>query len=199
VTGGSFSAAVELTSNTGSDDRELVAAAQNRTAEFAAIYQKYADRIYLYIRSRYIRSRVSTDDDSLDITQQVFLKAMRSLPNYTASDIPLAAWLFRIARNAVIDHHRRHRSEARMDAMPPILFDHDPGPEETALRSENAARLRAALLHLDADKRELLSLRYAGGLRIREIAQATGKSEEAVKKRLSRALKTLKDKYDETP
>ncbi len=192
MTGGSFSAAVELTSNPGSDDRELVAAAQNRTAEFAAIYQKYADRIYLYIRSR-----VSTDDDSLDITQQVFLKAMRALPNYTPSDIPLAAWLFRIARNAVIDHHRRHRSEARMDAMPPIFLDHDPGPEETALRSENAARLRAALLHLDADKRELLSLRYAGGLRIREIAQATGKSEEAVKKRLSRALKTLKDKYDE--
>jgi RNA polymerase sigma-70 factor (ECF subfamily) len=183
---------MEVTSGPGSDDRDLVAAAQDETAEFAAIYQKYADRIYLYIRSR-----VSTDDDSLDITQQVFLKAMRALSSYTPSDIPLAPWLFRIAQNAVIDHHRRRRPEARMDAMPPIFFDRDPGPEESALRSENTACLREALLHLDADKRELLALRYAGGLKIREIALATGKSEEATKKRLSRALKTLKEKYDE--
>lgn len=192
MTSGSFTAAMGATSSSGSDDRELVAAAQMETAEFAAIYLKYADRIYLYIRSR-----VSTDDDSLDVTQQVFLKAMRALPSYTASDIPLAPWLFRIARNAVIDHHRRRRPDARMDAMPPIFLDRDPGPEESALRSEDNACLRAALLQLDPNKRELLALRYAGGLKIREIALATGKSEEAVKKRLSRALKTLKDKYDE--
>jgi RNA polymerase sigma-70 factor (ECF subfamily) len=194
MTSGSLTAAMEATSGSGSDDGELVAAAQVEAAEFASIYLKYADRTYLYIRSR-----VSTDDDSLDITQQVFLKAMRALPSYTASEVPLAPWLFRIARNAVIDHHRHRRPDARMEAMPPIFFDHDPGPEESALRSEDNARLYAALLHLDPDKREVLALRYAGGLKIREIALAIGKSDEAVKKRLSRALKTLKDKYDEIP
>ena len=175
----------------GTDDRFLVAAAQQDGAEFAAIYQKYANRIYLYVRSR-----VSTDEDSVDITQQVFLKAMRALPRYTVSDMPLAPWLFRIARNAVIDHHRRRRPESRFEAMPPIFFASDPGPEELAVRSEEMSQLHQALLLMDAEKRELLALRYAGGLKIREIALATGRSEEAVKKRLSRALKTLKDNYD---
>lgn len=174
------------------DDRSLVAAAQNEVAEFAAIYERYADRIYMYVRTR-----VGSDEDAVDITQQVFLKAMRALPRYRVSDMPLAPWLFRIARNSVIDHHRARRPVARLDAMPPIFFDRDPGPEESAVRSEDLARLRAALLQIDGDKRELLALRYAGGLKIREIALAIGKNEEAVKKRLSRALRTLKEKYDE--
>jgi RNA polymerase sigma-70 factor (ECF subfamily) len=173
------------------DDRELVEAAQEEPSEFAAIYTRYAQRVYLYVRSR-----VATEDDAVDITQQVFVKSFKALPSYRVSHAPLCAWLFRIARNAIVDHHRKARPTTDLDAIPTILREPGIGPEDWAVRSEDVDRLRRALQALDPAKRDLLALRYAGNLRIREIAVATGRSEEATKKQLSRALKTLRQQYD---
>jgi RNA polymerase sigma-70 factor, ECF subfamily len=173
------------------DDRTLVEAAQEEPDAFAAIYTRYAQRVYLYIRAR-----VLTDDDALDITQQVFVKSFNALPKYRWASTPLSAWLFRIARNAVIDHQRRTRTTTDIDAVPNIIREHGVGPEEAAVRGEEIERLRAALQHLDREKRDVLALRYAGDLKIREIASITGKSEEATKKQLSRALQRLRKQYD---
>lgn len=178
--------------NASDSDRALVEAAQEEPHAFAAIYTRYGQRVYLYIRSR-----VACDDDAVDITQQVFVKAFRALPRYRISEAPLPAWLFRIARNSVVDHQRRHHATVDVDAMPALLHGHGIGPEESVIRMEEAGRLRQALMRLPADKRELLALRYAGGLKIREIAVATGRSEEAVKKQLSRSIDSLRKHYDE--
>lgn len=190
MTSGTFAAALPTVSDR-DDDRELVEAAQASPAAYAAIYGRYAKRIFVYIRCR-----VATEEDATDITQQVFVKAFQALPNYRVSNAPLAAWLFRIARNAVVDHRRKHRPTADLDAIPAILREPGIGPEETAIRGEEIARLRRALMRLDQGKREVLALRYGSDLRIREIATATGKSEEATKKQLSRALKSLRQCYD---
>jgi RNA polymerase sigma-70 factor (ECF subfamily) len=56
-------------------------------------------------------------------------------------------------------------------------------------------RLRSLLVELDLEKRELLALRFAAGLSSRQIAGVTGRSEAAVKKQLTRILRTLKEKY----
>ncbi len=88
-----------------SDDDQLVAAAQADPALFAALYRRYLTRVY-----RYARARVPTDEDAADATQQVFLQALDALPSYRARGVPFSAWLFRIARNATIDAHRRRRA-----------------------------------------------------------------------------------------
>ena len=173
------------------DDRALVEAAKADPSAFAAIYERYGQRIFVYVRTR-----VASEEDAVDITQQVFVKSFKALPGYRFSSAPLAAWLFRIARNAVVDHHRRSRPTTDIDLVPMILRESGPGPEETALRNEDVERLRMALQKLDKAKREVLALRYGGNLRIREIAEATGKSEEATKKQLSRALKSLRQCYE---
>ncbi len=173
------------------DDVALVEAAKVAPAAFADIYRKYAERIFLYVRTR-----TGTEEDAVDVTQQVFVNAFRALPRYKISSAPLSSWLFRIARNAVVDHHRRRRPTSSLDAMPVVFQETAPDPEESAIRSEDADRLRAALVRLDAEKRDLLALRYAGGLRISEIAAATGTGEEATKKRLSRALSQLRSIYE---
>ncbi|HEV3311580.1 MAG TPA: sigma-70 family RNA polymerase sigma factor [Chloroflexota bacterium] len=172
-------------------DRALVEAAQQDPSEFAGIYTRYARRVFLYVRSR-----VSTEEDAVDITQQVFVKSFQALPKYRPSAAPISAWLFRIARNACIDHQRRSRPATPIDAVAAVLRAPDHGPEEEALRTEDVERLRRALSGLDVAKRDLLALRYAGNLRIKEIAKTTGRSEEATKKQLSRALKTLRQQYD---
>ena len=64
------------------------------------------------------------------------------------------------------------------------------------LRRESLERLGALVAELDDDKRDLLALRVAAGLSIREIAAAAGKSEAAVRKQLERTLKRLKEQYD---
>jgi RNA polymerase sigma-70 factor (ECF subfamily) len=173
------------------DDRELVEAAQEEPDAFAAIYTRYAQRVYLYIRTR-----VSSDDDAMDLTQQVFVKSFNALPKYRWANSPLSAWLFRIARNCVIDHQRRFKVTTDVDAVPGMLRDHAIGPEDAAVHGEEVERLRLALQRLDRQKRDVLALRYAGDLKIREIASVTGKSEEATKKQLSRALQTLRKQYD---
>lgn len=173
------------------EDRTLVEAAQKSADAFAPIYTRYSTRIYLYVRAR-----VATDEDALDITQQVFVKSFKALPKYRCTDTPVSAWLFRVARNLVIDHQRRTRSTTDINAIPGLLRSATISPEDAAVRGEEIELLRSALKRLDQEKRDLLALRYAANLRIREIAAVVGKSEEATKKQLSRALQSLRKQYD---
>ena len=173
------------------DETALVRAALERPELFGAVYQRHVDAIY-----RYLQLRVGLDE-AADLTQQVFLKALSALPKYQPKGAPFSAWLFRIARNLATDHHRlSHRKSDEL--LPDIMFSGTAGaPEEAALRMEQQVRLRSLLGELNAEKRELLAMRFAAGLSSREIAAVIGKSEASVKKQLSRILQTLKEKYGE--
>lgn len=179
--------------NTEVDERSLVEAAQRDAAAFDALYQRYVTRIY-----RYIRLRVAQEQDALDLTQQVFLKAFDALPRYRPSGVPFSAWLFRIARNAITDHHRRWKSCVAWDFLPESLHPiADADPETTALRHESLDALQHALGTLDPYRRELLALRFASDLTVREIAAVLGKHEATVKSDLRRTLQRLKGLHDE--
>jgi RNA polymerase sigma-70 factor, ECF subfamily len=173
------------------DETALVRAALERPELFGAVYQRHVDAIY-----RYLQLRVGLDE-AADLTQQVFLKALSALPKYQPKGAPFSAWLFRIARNLATDHYRlSHRKPDEL--LPDIMFSGTAGaPEEAALRMEQQMRLRSLLGELNAEKRELLAMRFAAGLSSREIAAVIGKSEASVKKQLSRILRTLKEKYGE--
>jgi RNA polymerase sigma-70 factor, ECF subfamily len=174
------------------DEAELIAAAQADRAAFAALYRRYLDRIY-----RYLRAHCASADDAADLTQQVFLRALDALPRYHPGPAPFAAWLFRIAANAAVDAGRRRRPEIAWEALPPLPAAPESEPEAHALRRESLGRLRRLVAGLDAEKRELLALRFAGQLSSTEIAAVVGKRPEAVKKQLTRILRTLKEQYDE--
>jgi RNA polymerase sigma-70 factor (ECF subfamily) len=133
---------------------------------------------YLYIRyaeevQRYVRSIVGDHHESEDITQSVFLKLMRVIGSYSPRDVPFAAWLRRVARNAALDHLRSKRPVPVDEVR---LADHS--PEE--LRSERVRDLRQALERLPYEQREVLILRHLAGLSPREIARVLDKTEAAV-------------------
>ena len=174
-----------------SDEAALVVAAQADPAAFGALYRRYLARVY-----RYVRAHAASDDDAADLTQQVFLQALAALPEYRPRGAPFAAWLFRIARHAVIDAHRRRRGNAALDALPDTLHAtaaHD--PEAETLRREALEHLAALVAALDPDKRELLALRFAAQLSSSEIATVVGKRPEAIKKQLTRIMHALKEQY----
>ena len=85
------------------DELILVRRAQQQDQEaFAELYEAYFDRIY-----RYIVLKIGDRTEAEDMTQQVFLKALKSLPAYKWKEVPFSAWLYRIAHNLMVDHFRK--------------------------------------------------------------------------------------------
>jgi RNA polymerase sigma-70 factor (ECF subfamily) len=173
------------------DDAAQIAAAQRDPAAFGALYRRYLPQVF-----RYLRAHAPSAEDAADLTQQVFLRALDALPAYRSTGAPFAAWLFRIARHAAIDAARARRPLLDAAALPEGLHPVDAqGPEGEAIRRESLGQLAALLRGLDPEKRELLALRFAGGLSATEIAGVVGKRPEAVKKQLTRTLQALKEHY----
>jgi RNA polymerase sigma-70 factor (ECF subfamily) len=173
------------------DEAALIQAAQQDLAAFGVLYARYQDRIYTYLRTR-----LGLPEDAADLTQQVFVQALVALPRYRTQGVTFAAWLFRIARNTATDWQRRQRPTVSWDAVPQAFH---PWSADTAdgalLRREAFAPLYALLAGLDAQTREALVLRFTAQLTLAEIGAVLGKSEEAVRKQVSRALHTLKEQY----
>ncbi len=175
------------------DDNEAawIAKACNDPAAFEPLYLRYHTRLY-----RYLRTRLTSDEDAADMTHQVFLLALDALPRYQQRGLPFAAWLFRIAHHAVIDTRRRQHPTVSWDALPETLQPlAEQDPETQALQQEALTHLRTWLATLKAEQRELLALRFAAGLTVPQIAAVIGKKPEATKKQISRLIQSYKELF----
>jgi RNA polymerase sigma-70 factor (ECF subfamily) len=168
------------------DDLALVAAARDGSADaFGALVDRYRAPV---VRLAY---RLTRDpDEAKDIAQDSFLRAYRRLGEFRP-DRPFARWLFVIARNASLDSIRRRRRAAHYaakDEVPPAQV----GPEELAVRNDEASRVHVALEALPAKYRDVLELYYIGDLRYREIAHELDIPIGTVKTYISRAKRRLR-------
>src|SRR5215469_1548083 len=122
----------------GPTDADLVGAAQADPRAFAALYDRYRDRIYWYLLTR-----TSTLEDADDLLQLVFLKALDALGQYRPARGPFAAWLFGIARHSVATFHTRRPPTVAWDLVPEVLLPLDEHDLEAQLvRREDLGRLR---------------------------------------------------------
>jgi RNA polymerase sigma-70 factor, ECF subfamily len=185
---------VDRESAASQDEAALIQAAQRDLAAFGPLYARYVDRLYTYLRTRTGRARA---EDAADLTQQVFLQALDALPRYRSREgASVAAWLFRIARNAATDWQRRQRRTVPWDAVPEELHPSAPDTADgVALRRDEIAEIQRLLATLDEETREALLLRFTGDLTLAEVGAVLGTSEEAVRKRIARALHALKERY----
>jgi RNA polymerase sigma-70 factor (ECF subfamily) len=147
----------------------------NRWA-FTQIYDIYFDRIY-----RYIYVRVRKQAEAEDLTQEVFIKALKAIGSYKIGKAPFASWLFRIAHNQVIDYVRKYAKnpETSLDDAPPSVGSED--PVAMTERKFEIAELNAAVMELPPAQQEVISLRFVAGLPIADVAKILGKSEGTVK------------------
>lgn len=166
------------------DDALAVAARDGDRGAFVALYDRNVSRI-----EGYVRSRAASSADVEDLVSTTFLYALARLHQYDPQRGAFVAWLFRIARNVVHDHHRRAARTAEPGGIEP---GEEETPEAAVIRRENAARVRAAVSRLKPVEQEGLALRFAAGLSITETAQVLGKSEGATKMILKRALAALR-------
>ena len=164
----------------------IPALAASETADsFEALYRRTFPRVYGYVASL-LRDRSAAED----VTAQAFERAYRKRRSFRASRGSAEAWIFGIARNAALDELRRHRRRATLEAEPQDVWSAAPDEHaEHALRRET---VRAALADLTPRERDIVALKFAGGLTSAEIARVLGLSESNVGTRLHRTIEKLR-------
>jgi RNA polymerase sigma-70 factor, ECF subfamily len=159
------------------DEENLVRRAQQgETEAFSQLYEAYFDKIY-----RYMAVRIQNEMEAEDMTQQVFIKMLKSIDSYTIKGIPFSSWLYRIAHNQLIDHYRMQNKRATVpiDEIPERANDDD--PQRNFEQKMDVEQLMQATKKLTAAQQEVISLRFTGELSIAECAEIMGKSEGAIK------------------
>ncbi len=154
---------------------------------FEDVYREYLGRVYAYVRAQ-----VTTAADAEDITAQVFMNAYQAYARFEPRNTTPAAWLFRIARNATLDHFRAQGRRERLRRT----IEHQPTAEEDPEgKAEERIQYRALLeqvARLPERQRDAISLRHSG-LSFDEVGKLLRCSEDAAKMLYHRAVKALKE------
>ncbi len=157
---------------------------------FSQLYVLYFDRVY-----RYVRLKLGNPVEAEDTTALVFFNAWRTIHHFSPQrESSFAAWLFRLAHNAVVDRYRSMRDTVSLDTTDqrPVVRMTLPGPEALVERKLTIAELTAALQVLTEEQREVILLRFVEGLSAREVGEILGKNEGAVRGMQFRAIEALR-------
>ena len=172
-----------------SDELALSRAAQGDREAFGVLYERYVGRIY-----NYIYYRTGNTFDAEDLTERVFLRAMRHIGNYKDRGLPFSAWLYRIAHNLVANWHRDNSRRKEIPLNDGLLsYRQGELPENELLHLEERQRLMRVIRGLPAERQQLLILKFVDHLSNAEIGQVMGRTEGAVKSLYHRTLLSLRD------
>lgn len=181
----------------GDDPEEASLLAQARSGDtraFDALITRHRERIYMHAYQI-----VRNEEDALDVTQETFIRAWKSLPRFDGK-ASLISWLYRIATNAGIDVCRRRQSRPqteldsgpmKIDAASHTTPSQPDAPGEGHDRAEIRRRVEAAFAELSPEHRAVISLKELEDLSYEEIAQRVGCSVGTVMSRLFYARKKL--------
>ena len=162
------------------DERLLIQAAQRDPRRFAELYELNFERVYAFI----VR-RVHNREEAEDLTSEVFQQALANIQRFEWRGAPFAAWLYRMAANAIVD---RWQSVSKEQV--------DPRRDAADLASLEEIEQRAMLFQLvdglPPDQRRVIMHRFVEQKSTREVAQELGRSEGAVKQLQLRALENLR-------
>lgn len=189
--------------NTCEEERLIKAAQSGDSSAFGEIVKLYEKLVY-----NSVRLKVLSDEDALDVAQNVFIKIWRSIGSYRG-DCRFSTWVYKICQNASLDF-LRHQKFTETEAMPTYtdkdgdeieleFADESVGtsPERMALRREKVMLVRDAMSKLSPDAREIIELRDMEGYSYEAIAEMKGLEVGTVKSRLNRARLQLKSLLSE--
>ncbi len=167
-------------------DEELMLQVRNGAGEgLGELFDRYHTPLYNFYAKM-------TGDRGLseDLVQEVFLRILKYRRSYTPGN-SFRTWVYQIARNARVDHFRKHRPQVEWTPeMSPAVAPHD-----SAQQSQEAALLHRALMQMPEEKREVLVLSRLQELKYEEIARLLGCEVGTVKVRVHRALQELKEVF----
>jgi RNA polymerase sigma-70 factor (ECF subfamily) len=180
-----------LTATQPTNDGELMMAVQQGDlAQLGVLFERHHAQVY-----RFCLRMTSSPATSEDLVQEAFTRILKYARTFKAGT-NFTAWMFRITRNVCHDHYRKHRRELPLEA-PEERVSTEPSAADSIEHDEDLDRLRAALVRLPDDRRELLVLSRFERRKYDEIAQLLDCSVGAVKVRVHRAMKQLREIYME--
>jgi RNA polymerase sigma-70 factor (ECF subfamily) len=179
---------LDLSQVTEPEERLLIEAAQKDPSRFAELYEQNFYRVYAYVARR-----VPDRAEIQDLTAHVFHQALANLGKFKWKGSPFAAWLYRIAANAIADQAKRKLRESNDQIDSPSASSTATDLEKV----ERSARLFRAVDTLPEDQRRVILMRFADEKSIREIAAELERSEGAVKQLQFRGLENLRNRLNE--
>jgi RNA polymerase sigma-70 factor, ECF subfamily len=150
------------------------------------LYKEHHEHIF-----RFIWSRVHDAQFAEDLTGEVFTRMVANLSSYSDRLLPFRAWLYRIARNLIIDQQRKESSARALQDVVAQPLDQT-SPEDRAEAALTLERLRRALEKIDPEQQEVVELRFLAELSLEEVALVLNKSVPAVKALQHRGLAALR-------
>jgi RNA polymerase sigma-70 factor (ECF subfamily) len=142
---------------------------------------------------RFVWSQVQDEQLAEDLTSEVFIRMVNHLPAYRLTEVPFRAWLYRIARNLIVDQHRLEngRLPTPLDNAKHIA---QPGQDPAAIAENQLTldQIGRALAQLEPSQRDVIALRFLADMSLREVAETLEKSIAAIKSIQHRALATLR-------
>ena len=170
-----------------SEEQNLIKECQQGNLEkFGELYDIYASSIFRFV---YFRTRHK--EIAQDLTSQIFLRAMEKVDSFNSSRGQFSSWLYRIAKNLLIDHWRVKKADLNVDDFWNLSSSEDIA--HVAQMEERVTEVRELLKKLNSEQREIIVLRVWDELSWREIAEILGKNEAACKMNFSRTLAGLKN------
>ena len=168
------------------DERLQVEAAQKDPSKLGELYERHFEQVYAFVARR-VHDRSAAED----VTAEVFHRALAALPGFQFVGAPFAAWLLRIAANALTDRSKRVTRELSVSADAP-----EPRVESDADASDRRADLFRFVNELPADQRRVIVERFIEQRSIRDIAGRLNRTEGAVKQLQFRALQGLRTRME---
>ena len=170
-------------------ESELIQKAKEDTEAFGELYKRYVDRIY-----NYIFHRTGSEEDAHDLTAYTFYKALTHIGRYKDRGAPFAAWLYRIAHNAVANWHRDSRRWIELPLEGLTLHEApEHTPHQAAEQWDRERALLEAMRRLHPDRQLLLILKFSEGLSNQQIGEIMGRTEGAIKSLYHRTLIALRE------
>ena len=169
------------------DEHAAVEAAKLGEAEaLGRLYEHYFPRIY-----RYVVSRLRSNEDAEDVTEEVFLRIIDNIGSFEWRGLPFGAWVFRIARNEVVSHVRRQRSRGMSAQLTESIPDEGRDHTELVEIDLTFKVVQVAIEQLPEAQRQVVTLRFVAGLTVAETAQTLKKTENNVKVLQHKAIARL--------
>ena len=170
-------------------EKQLIEQAiRGEASAFGLLYDRYQPQIY-----RFIYLKVSHREEAEDLTHQVFLKSWQNIGGYKFQGFPFSSWLYRIARNQVIDYYRVKKNNLNLEEISESKID-DSSIGIIAILDDNSdvKKIKEAIKQLSPGHQDVIILRFIEELSLKETASALKKTEIAVKLLQHRAIKNIK-------
>jgi len=165
---------------------EKTEARRSSEARLASLYEEYYDKI-----AHYALVHIGDRTEAEDVAGEVFLKALDSLESYQERGIPMQAWLFRIAHNLIVDYLRK-MAKRKTVPIDTVQVEADTNPVAVAERNIELERVTKAMEQLTREQREVIGLRFFGGLTSGEAGSILNKSDGAIREMQRAAIEKLR-------